>query len=71
MTSPAGDNGYETAWNEPSELTETIIARFEMALFTVADPFTRAGITYAVHVLLTDPELAEELDRMRTPGRAA
>jgi hypothetical protein len=54
-----------------SELSETLIGRFELEISTQADPFVRAALAFAVHTLISDPELAEELDRMQTGGLAA
>lgn len=47
-----------------TELSETLIAQFEMALETQADPFVRAALAFAVQTFVSDVELAEWLARM-------
>lgn len=53
-----------------NELSERLIARFEMDVLTVADPFVRAAVAYVVDQFLTKPGLLEELDRMQAGGAA-
>lgn len=54
-----------------SELAEVLIGRWETDQQITADKFARDAVVFAIHELLTDRELAEELGRMQAGGAAA
>lgn len=47
-----------------SELSEILIARWELAAVAVSDPHTRDVTRFCVRALVADPALVELLDRM-------
>ena len=54
-----------------TDLSAELALEFELATEAELDPMVHAAIAFTVQRLLADPDKAEQLDRMRTPGRAA
>ena len=54
-----------------TDLSAEVALEFELATEAELDPMLHAAIAFTVQRLLADPDKAEQLDRMRTPGRAA
>lgn len=62
-------NRHIPEWPQ-TDLSRVLAAGFELAT-EMCDDLIQAVMAYAVHRLVTDPELGEWLDRMQAGGRAA
>lgn len=63
--------GYDQPAWIPNELSEVLIGRWEIETVAASDRWVRDAVRFAIHQLITDPDLIDLLDRMQAGGGAA